>query len=31
LRLVGYGILTGAATTAGKAIMDAVLWLIQHH
>ncbi|WP_091254422.1 hypothetical protein [Micromonospora matsumotoense] len=31
LRIISYGILNGAATTAGRALMDAVLWLIQHH
>ncbi|MEU8183694.1 hypothetical protein AB0B85_09965 [Micromonospora sp. NPDC049044] len=30
LRVITYGILTGAATAAGKAIVDAVIWLIQH-
>jgi hypothetical protein len=31
LRILAYGILTGAATTAGKAAMDIVITLIHHH
>ncbi len=31
LRIIAYGLLTGAATTAGKAAMAAVIWLIHNH
>ena len=31
LRILAYGILTGAATTAGNAAMDIVITLIHHH
>lgn len=31
LRVLAYGLLTGAATTAGKAAMDLAITLIHHH
>ncbi|WP_327009764.1 hypothetical protein OHA72_22545 [Dactylosporangium sp. NBC_01737] len=31
LQVITYGLLTGAATTAGKAAMDTMIWLIHHH
>ena len=31
LRVLGYGLLTGAATAVGKAAMDLAITLIHHH
>ncbi|WP_221320866.1 hypothetical protein [Actinoplanes sp. L3-i22] len=31
LRVLAYGLLTGAATAAGKAVMDIVITLIHQH